>query len=68
MATIYRTSSGDILDTLAYRHYGHLNGVVEAIYQANPGLSAQPQPFASGLEIIFPVIDNPSCDAIQLWS
>lgn len=68
MATIYRTSSGDILDTLAYRHYGHLNGVVEAIYQANPGLSAQPQPFVAGLEIVFPVISSPAGDAIQLWS
>lgn len=68
MATTYRTSSGDILDTLAYRHYGHLNGVVEAIYQANPGLPAQPQPFAAGVVILFPDIDQPSGDAIQLWS
>ncbi|VVP54982.1 hypothetical protein PS880_05621 [Pseudomonas fluorescens] len=31
MATTYRTSDGDLLDTLCQHYYGHLNGTVEAV-------------------------------------
>ena len=34
MATICRTSDGDLLDTLCYQQYGHLNGTVEAVLAA----------------------------------
>lgn len=36
MATICRTSSGDLLDVICQHHYGHLNGTVEAVLEANP--------------------------------
>lgn len=39
--------TGDILDTLCYAHYGTLKGTVEAVYEANPGLARELQPFRS---------------------
>ena len=48
MATTCRTSDGDLLDTLCYQYYGHLNGCVEAVLDANQGLADEPQPFRAG--------------------
>ncbi len=48
MATTCRTSDGDLLDTLCHRYYGHLNGSVEAVLDANQGLADEPQPFRAG--------------------
>lgn len=42
MATICRTSDGDLIDTLCYQHYGHLNGTVEAVLAANRLLADEP--------------------------
>ncbi|WP_172685792.1 tail protein X, partial [Pseudomonas savastanoi] len=39
MATICRTSDGDILDTVCFNYYGHLKGSVEAVLDANQGLA-----------------------------
>ncbi|HEF4774304.1 tail protein X [Burkholderia multivorans] len=68
MAKILRTSDGDILDTLCYAHYGTLKGTVEAVYEANPGLAREPQPFRSGVLIMMPDLDTPRDEPIQLWS
>lgn len=68
MAKILRTSDGDVLDTLCYRYYGTLQGTVEAVYDANPGLANRPQPFASGVEIVMPDIDAPRVESVQLWT
>ncbi|WP_017127927.1 tail protein X, partial [Pseudomonas gingeri] len=42
MAKTCRTSDGDLLDTLCYRYYGHLNGSMEAVLEANQGLADEP--------------------------
>lgn len=68
MAKTIRTSDGDRLDTLCYRHYGNLAGTVEAVVAVNPGLAKAPQPFASGVIIHLPDITAPSKKQIQLWS
>ncbi len=68
MAKIIRTSDGDRLDTICYRYYGHLNGSVEAVLEANPGLAAKPQPFVSGIEFSMPDIAVPVTKEINLWS
>lgn len=39
MATTCRTASGDVLDTICQNYYGHLNGSVEAVLDANQGLA-----------------------------
>lgn len=68
MAKTIRTSDGDRLDTLCYRYYGHLNGTVEAVLSANPGLAAIRQPFAAGVVILLPDLPAQADKPIQLWS
>lgn len=67
MATTCRTSDGDLLDTLCQHYYGHLNGSVEAVLDANQGLADEPQPLRAGVLIVLP--DLPAADAasIGLW-
>ncbi|MDF0501435.1 tail protein X [Burkholderia cenocepacia] len=68
MAKTLRTCDGDVLDTLCYRYYGTLQGTVEAVYDANPGLANQQQPFAAGVEILMPDLDAPRVESVQLWT
>lgn len=69
MAMTCRTSDGDVLDTLCQAYYGHLNGTVEAVMEANQGLAEQRQPFSAGLLIRFPDMPNVEAEAEQvtLW-
>ncbi|MGY1952493.1 tail protein X [Pseudomonas pergaminensis] len=67
MAMICRTSDGDLLDTLCYQHYGHLNGTVEAVLAANRLLADEPQPLRTGLLIEFPDLPEPVGEQVQLW-
>lgn len=68
MARTLRTSDGDVLDTLCHAAYGTLSGTVEAVYEANPGLAREPQPFRAGVLITLPDLDAPRDEPIQLWS
>ncbi|AOA05629.1 tail protein X [Pseudomonas sp. TMW 2.1634] len=54
MATTCRTASGDVLDTICQNYYGHLNGTVEAVLDANQGLADEVQPFRAGVMIVLP--------------
>ncbi|MCW2267764.1 Phage Tail Protein X [compost metagenome] len=67
MATICRTSDGDLLDTLCQHYYGHLNGSVEAVLDANQGLSDEPQPFRAGVLIALPALPPAAEATVQLW-
>lgn len=67
MATICRTSDGDLLDTLCQNYYGHLNGSVEAVLDANQGLADEPQPFRAGVLIRLPELQVVTEEVIQLW-
>ena len=67
MAKICRTSDGDVLDTLCYQFYGHLNGTVEAVLAANRLLPDEPQPLREGLLITFPDIVADVGEQVQLW-
>lgn len=68
MARTIRTSDGDRLDVLCHRYYGRLNGTVEAVLGANPGLGSTPQPFAAGVVIVLPDLPERAEKQIQLWS
>lgn len=68
MAKTLRTSDGDALDTLCFRFYGTLQGTVEAVYDANPGLAARPQPFPAGVDILMPDLEAPRAEVIRLWT
>ncbi|ACO79376.1 Phage tail X protein [Azotobacter vinelandii CA] len=63
-----RTTDGDILDTLCHRHYGHLNGTLEAVLEANPGLADIPQPYSSGVLILLPDLQVANAETVRLWS
>lgn len=67
MAMTCRTSDGDILDTICHHHYGHLNGVVEAVLDANQGLADEPQPFRAGVTFVLPDIVSMVEEAVSLW-
>lgn len=67
MAKTCRTSDGDILDTLCHHYYGHLNGTVDAVLNANPGLALEPQPFRAGLLITLPDVADSSIQNLRLW-
>ena len=63
MATTCRTASGDVLDTLCQNYYGHLNGTVEAVLDANQGLADEVQPYRAGL----PDVVGASEEGVMLW-
>lgn len=67
MATICRTSDGDLLDSICNGHYGHLRGTVEAVLEANEGLGREPQPFRAGLRIVLPDVVETTDTSVQLW-
>lgn len=67
----YRAKDGDRLDSICHKHYGHVNGSVEAVLLANPGLAEQPPVLSAGIIIILPELQSasPSADnVISLWS
>lgn len=63
--TTYRTREGDRLDLIAWRHYGHLQGTVERVLEANPRLAEQHDPsrLPGGLLIRLP--DAPAARAME---
>ncbi|MCP3749609.1 MULTISPECIES: tail protein X [Pseudomonas] len=67
MATTCRTSEGDVLDTLCQHYYGHLNGSVEAVLNANQGLADEPQPFRAGVLVQLPDLTAAADATVQLW-
>jgi len=67
MATTCRTSDGDLLDTICHNFYGHLNGSVEAVLDANQGLADEPQPYRDGVVILLPNLAAPAREQVTLW-
>lgn len=70
MPRTYETRDGDMLDLIAWRHYGYHRGTVEALLEANRDLSAQPPVLPAGLIILLP--DMPSQaeqrpKTVRLW-
>ncbi|QEY75110.1 tail protein X [Pseudomonas denitrificans (nom. rej.)] len=65
--TIVRSSDGDLLDRLCYQRYGHLNGCVEGVLDANPGLADEPQPLRAGVVIRLPEMAVPADPSVRLW-
>ncbi|MDC7819094.1 tail protein X, partial [Pseudomonas sp. BLCC-B112] len=61
------TSDGDLLDTLCHQYYGHLNGSVEAVLDANQGLADEPQPFRAGVLIVLPDLPSQIDSSVLLW-
>jgi len=61
---------GDTLDTLCWRHLGRTAGVVEAAFEANPGLAALGEILPHGTAVTLPEPSNTAparIALIQLW-
>lgn len=65
---IYTTKSGDVLDDICYKHYGHLEGTVEKVLSANHFLGFQPPILPMGLKIVLPDIsERKVTQTVRLW-
>ena len=67
MVTTCRTSDGDLLDVICLHYYGHLNGTVEAVLEANPDLAREAQPYRAGVLIQLPDLSAPAVELLQLF-
>lgn len=67
-ASRYVAADGELLDEIAWRHYGRQDGgVVEKVLEANPGLIAGAE-LSAGDEVLLPYVDfNPIKDGVKLW-
>jgi phage tail protein X len=55
------------LDTICHNYYGHLNGCVEAVLDANQGLADEEQPYRTGVVIMLPDLVSPVTEEVTLW-
>ena len=67
--TIYITRENDMLDRVAWKHYGSTeNSVVESVLLANPNLADYGPILPENLTIILPDIPTPEKrPGIRLW-
>ena len=65
----YVSSDGDVLDAIVAAHYGDtLDGKVEAVLDANPGLSALGAVLNAGVRIVLPDMSSTGpAETEQLW-
>ncbi|WP_372069793.1 tail protein X (plasmid) [Tistrella mobilis] len=65
---IYRTSDGDVLDLVCWRHYGRVD-VVESVLEANTGLADLGPVYSAGVSIALPdLAPEPVVqDVVRLW-
>ena len=65
----YRTRDGDSLDAVCWRHYGRQAGAVEAVLEANLGLSEVGPILPAGFVIGLPELPNtvPKIETVSLW-
>ncbi|NKC11800.1 MAG: phage tail protein [Gammaproteobacteria bacterium] len=66
---IYRTREGDMLDAICWRHYRcQSGGTVEAVLEANPGLSDGGVIVPAGVRISLPMLAEPqAARTVRLW-
>ncbi|EKT4441134.1 TPA: tail protein X [Stenotrophomonas maltophilia] len=70
MARTYNTRDGDVVDRIAYAHYGEQSpAILRAVFDANPGLAARGPVLAAGLAITLPEVQRPAGErkGIALW-
>lgn len=65
---VYKTKDGDVLDDICFKHYGHTNGTVEKVLEANRFLGFEPPILKAGLSIILPEIsERKTTETVRLW-
>ena len=65
----YRTSDGDVLDRVCWKHYGRAEGAVEAVLEANPHLADLGASYAAGVVLTLPELAPEDAEAVSegLW-
>lgn len=65
----YETRDGDVLDAIAFAHYGSTSaGQLEAVLVANPGIAALGAVLEAGVRVALPDLsDDLPSEALQLW-
>ncbi len=65
----YRTKDGDMLDAIAWKHYGPRPGAVEALLEANPGLADQGPLLSPGQIVALPPLPDAvqEIQTVRLW-
>lgn len=64
----YTTIQGEMVDAICRRVYGDESDFVEAVFEANPGLAAKPDPLPLGTVILLPEIKTRNTLAVvTLW-
>lgn len=53
---VYETLGGDVLDQICHRHYGAVDGVIERVLEANPGLAERGAILPRGVRILLPAV------------
>jgi phage tail protein X len=65
-----RAHQGDTVDALCWRHLGRTAGMVEVVYELNPGLADRGPVLPIGLEVTMPdepANTTPTAPLLQLW-
>lgn len=67
---VIRALQGDSVDAIAWRVFGRTAGLVEQIFEMNPGLAELGAILPDGTEITLPdaaETDQPTTQLVQLW-
>jgi len=69
MASVYRSSAGDLIDAIAWRRYGRVDEMIlRAVLNANPNLSAYPPKLPEGVFITLPdIASTGQRQVVRLW-
>ncbi len=62
------SQQGDTVDIICHRFYGHTNGVIEAVLEANHGLADHGLTLPAGLKITLPAVKSKTnTQTTNLW-
>lgn len=67
---IYKTRAGDVVDEIAWRHYGIVNAaILRSVFAANPSLADAGGVLPAGLDVTLPDIEAPATvsEGVTLW-
>ena len=68
-AVNYRTSAGDTVDEICFKHYGTTAGTVEAVLEANQNLADHGIILDAGISIVLPeiTVEEGRVERVSLW-
>ncbi|HEV2607725.1 tail protein X [Paraburkholderia sp.] len=70
-AQTYTTTDGDVVDEIAFKHYGACTaGTLAAVLEANPGLADRGAILPAGVVVVLPSaapITSPVTTGLALW-